>query len=81
MTRRARDAPAAEAADYVKQSFQDEAVAPAPRCRGRSRGRPQLVAAQELEQEPLAKPEAPEVDPAAFIVGMAGINQGLAVLN
>ena len=35
MRRRARDAPAAEAADNVEQSFQDEALAPAPRCRGR----------------------------------------------
>ena len=30
MRRRARDAPAAEAADNVEQSFQDEALAPAP---------------------------------------------------
>ena len=36
MRRRARDAPAAEAADEVEQSFQDEALAPAPRCRGRN---------------------------------------------
>ena len=35
MRRRARDAPAAEAADDVEQFFQDEALAPAPRCRGR----------------------------------------------
>ena len=35
MRRRARDAPAAEAADNVEQSFQDEALAPAPRHRGR----------------------------------------------
>ena len=33
--RRARDAPAAEAANYVEQFFQDDALAPAPRCRGR----------------------------------------------
>ena len=33
--RRAWDAPAAEAADDVEQFFQDEALAPAPRCRGR----------------------------------------------
>ena len=32
---RARDAPAAEAADNVKQSFQSEALVPAPRRRGR----------------------------------------------
>ena len=35
MRRRARDAPAAKAADNVKQSFQGEALAPAPRHRGR----------------------------------------------
>ena len=33
--RRARDTPAAEAPNVVEQSFQDEALAPAPRCRGR----------------------------------------------
>ena len=35
MRRRARDAPAAEAADNVEQSFQDEALTPAPQHRGR----------------------------------------------
>ena len=35
MRRRARDTPAAEAADDVEQFFQDEALAPAPRRRGR----------------------------------------------
>ena len=35
MKRRARDAPATEAADNVEQSFQGEALAPAPRRRGR----------------------------------------------
>ena len=35
MRRRARDAPAAEAADDVEQSFQDEALALAPRYSGR----------------------------------------------
>ena len=35
MKRRARDAPTTEVADDVEQSFQDEALAPAPRCRGR----------------------------------------------
>ena len=40
MRRRARDAPAAEAADNVEQSFQDEALTPAPQHRGRgSNGR------------------------------------------
>ena len=33
--RRARDAPAVEAVDNVEQSFQDEALAPAPQRRGR----------------------------------------------
>ena len=38
--RRARDTPTAEALNDVEQSFQDEALAPAPRCRGRdSNGR------------------------------------------
>ena len=35
MGRRAQDAPAAEVADNVEQSFQGEALAPAPRRRGR----------------------------------------------
>ena len=35
MRSRARDAPAAEAADDVEQSFQNEAFAPTPRHRGR----------------------------------------------
>ena len=35
MRRRARDAPAAEVADNVEQSFQDEALIPAPQHRGR----------------------------------------------
>ena len=35
MRRRPWDAPAAEAADNVEQSFQAEALAPAPRRRGR----------------------------------------------
>ena len=35
MRRRAQDAPTAEAADNVKQSFQSEALVPAPRHRGR----------------------------------------------
>ena len=35
MRRRARDAPAADAADNVEKSFQDEALSPAPRRRGR----------------------------------------------
>ena len=40
MRRRARDASAAEAADNVEQSFQDEALTPAPQHRGRgSNGR------------------------------------------
>ena len=35
MRSRAWDAHAAETVDNVEQSFQDEALAPAPRCRGR----------------------------------------------
>ena len=35
MKSRARDAPAAEAVDNVEQSFQGEALAPAPRRSGR----------------------------------------------
>ena len=35
MKSRARDAPAVEAVDNVEQSFQGEALAPAPRRRGR----------------------------------------------
>ena len=35
MRRRARDAPAVEAVDNVEQSFKGEALAPAPRRRGR----------------------------------------------
>ena len=35
MRRRARDAPAIEAADNVEQSFQGEALVPAPQRRGR----------------------------------------------
>ena len=35
MRRRARDASAAEAANDVEQSFQDETLAPAPQRRGR----------------------------------------------
>ena len=37
MRRRARDAPAADAADNVEQSFQGEALAPAPAPRRRGR--------------------------------------------
>ena len=35
MRSRARDAPAAEAVKIIEQPFQDEALALAPRCRGR----------------------------------------------
>ena len=35
MRRRARDAPTADTVDDVEQSFQDEALAPTPRRRGR----------------------------------------------
>ena len=54
MRRRARDASAAEAADVVEQSFQDEALAHAQRCkeggRGKGRGRPRAATAQRQEQ-------------------------------
>ena len=69
---RARDAPAAEAADDVELFFQDEAFVSAPRRWGRGRGRgrvrPQPVAAPEVEQEPLVEPEAQEVGPAVYAV-------------
>ena len=85
MRRRARDAPAAEAADDAEQSFQDEVFVPAPRRIGRGRGRgrvrPQPTVAPEVEQETPVEPEAPQVDPAVFAAGMAGINQSLAALN
>ena len=81
----ARDALAAEAADEVEQSFQDEAFVPAPWRRGKGRGRgrvrPQPIAAPEVEQEPLVEPEAPEVGPTIYAAGIVGINQGLAALN
>ena len=80
--RRARHAPAAEAADEDEQSFQDEVYIPAPRRRGRGRGRgrgrPRVAEAQGIEPEPADEPVVPELDPAA---GMAGINQGLVALN
>ena len=83
--RRARHAPAAEAADEDEQSFQDEVFVPAPRRRGRGRGRgrgrPRIAEAQGVEPEPADEPIAPEVDPAVFAAGIAGINQGLVALN
>ena len=83
--RRARHAPAAEAADEDEQSFQDEIFIPAPRRRGRSRGRgrgrPRVIEAQGVEPELADEPVAPEVDPVVFAASMAGINQGLAALN
>ena len=82
---RARDAPAAEAADDIEQCFQDEAFVSAPRCRGRGRGRgrvrPQPVDSPEVEQEPLVEPKAPEIGPTVNAVGILEINQGLATLN
>ena len=81
--RRARNAPAAQAADGNEQSFQDKVFIPAPRyrCRGRGGGMPRVAEDQEVEPEPADEPIAPEVDPAAFAAGMTGINQGLAALN
>ena len=83
MRRRARNAPAAEAADEDEQSFHDEVFIPTPRCRGRGRGRgrPRVVEAQKVESEPVDEPIAPEADPAAFAAGMTDINQGLTALN
>ena len=78
--RRVRAGPAANAAfeDDIgeNQSVQDE-IPLAPRCRGRGRGRvrPQPVAAPEVEQEPLVKPEAPEVDPAVYAADIVGITR------
>ena len=78
--RRARAAPAADAAfeDDIgeNQSVQDE-IPLSPRLRGRGRGRvrPQPVAAPEVEQEPLVKPEAPEVDPAVYAADIVGITR------
>ena len=83
--KRARTGPAVDAAfeDDIgdNQSVQDE-IPPAPRRRGRGRGRGRVraAAAQQPDQLPL-EPEIPTVDPAAFAIGMAGINQGLAALN
>ena len=48
MRRRARNAPAIEAAEEGEQSYQDE-VSPAPPHRRRGRGRPRVAAAQEVE--------------------------------
>ena len=78
--RRARAAPTADAAfeDDIgeNQSVQDEIpLAPRRRGRGRGRVRPQPVAAPEVEQEPLVKPEAPEVDPAVYAADIVGITR------
>ena len=82
---RARDAPAAEAADDVELFFQDEAFVSAPRRWGRGRGRgrvrPQPVDSPEVEQEPLVEPKAPEIGPTVIAVGIPEINQGLVALN
>ena len=78
--RQARAGPAADAAfeDDIgeNQSVQDE-IPLAPRLRGRDRGRvrPQPVAAPEVEQEPLVKPEAPEVDPVVYAADIVGITR------
>ena len=50
MRRRARNTPAAKAAEEGEQSYQGE-VPPAPPRRRRGRGRPRAAAAQEVEQE------------------------------
>ena len=78
--RRARAAPTTDAAfeDDIgeNQSVQDE-IPLAPRLRGRGRGRvrPQPVVAPEVEQEPLVKPEAPEVDLAVYAADIVGITR------
>ena len=74
MRRRGRGAPAAEVADDVQQSFQDEALALVSRSRGRGRGRPQLVTDQEIGQEYSVEPVAPEEYLVAFIAGLTLIN-------
>ena len=75
--RRARTAPAAEAAhNDDDQSFQAEAPAPPVR----RRGRPRAVAQRQTLEQPV-EPVALEIDPTVFAVGMAGINQGLVALN
>ena len=72
--RRAQTAPTADAIfkDDIgdNQSVQDE-IPPAPRGRGRGRGRGRVRAA--AAQQPDQLPPEPEV-PAAFAIGMAGIN-------
>ena len=76
--RRVRAAPTVDAAYETEigddQSVQDE-IPPTPRCRGRGRGRGRVraAAAQQPDQLP-PEPEIPVVDPAAFAMGMAGIN-------
>lgn len=77
--RRVRNALTIEAADDGEQSFQGEAHPPAPPRR--RRGRPRSVVASEQEQQLQVEPEALELDPTAFVAGMAGINQGLVALN
>ena len=61
--RRARLAPAAEAAVEDEQSFQDEVFVPVPRRRsrgrGRGRGRPRVVEAQGIEPESADEPVVP----------------------
>ena len=65
--RRARHAPAVEAAGEDEQSFQDVVFVPAPRRRGRGRGRgrgrPRVAEAQGVEPEPADEPVALEVNP------------------
>ena len=79
--RRARTAPTGDAAFEHDvgddQSVQDE-IPPVPRRRGRGRGRGRVRAA--AAQQPDQLPPEPEIL-AAFAMGMAGINQGLAALN
>ena len=73
MRRRAQNAPTIEVTKGDEQSYQGE-VPPNPLHRRRGKGRPKVVAAQEVEQEhPLVEQEAHEVNQKAFVVGMVGI--------
>ena len=78
--RQARATPTVDAAfedDIGENRYVQDEIPSAPRCRGHGRGRvrPQPVAAPEVEQEPLVKPEAPEVDPAVYAADIVGITR------
>ena len=74
MRRRAQNASATEVVEEGEQSYQGE-VPPAPPHRRKGRGRFRADTAQELEQEqPPVEQETHEVDLAAFVASMEGIN-------